>query len=294
MKYNISPYYPELSLKSDRYSQTYLKKYLDVRFGSWCYTRRAREAIKIALSYYNLSKDDVVTILTTSGNFYISSCVTNAIESICKWSREIVPETKLLFVNHEFGYPYKNISELKTLGFPIIEDCAYAFFSGLDNDAIGKVGDFAIYSLPKAFPIECGGILACNNKTFTLLDSLPEEEIYKLNKNLAAVIREEDLVKKQRLFNYNFLLNELRSIGIDAFFELEDGIIPGVFIFKWSKDIDYPLLKVFMQNKGVECSVFYGKNAFFIPIHQNLTPDDLKYFCELLKRFVSKNEILKH
>jgi len=103
--------------------------YFNNRFGNdnWSYTFNGREAIKIALEKYNLGKDDLVTILTTSENFYISSCVTLEIDAVCKWNREIVPETKLIFVNHEFGYPYPDMERLVSLGLPIIEDCCTTF-----------------------------------------------------------------------------------------------------------------------------------------------------------------------
>lgn len=283
MKYNISPFSEGLALKSELTDQIFLKSYLDKRFGDWCYTEKAREAIKVALSYYHLEKNDVVTILTTSGNFYISSCVTNAIESVCKWSREIVSDTKVLFVNHEFGYPYENIEDLKEYGLPIIEDCAYAFFTESDKFEIGKIGDFAIYSLPKAFPVEKGGILVSNNDSFVLSDSLEKETVCKLNEDLASVIYDIDTIKEKRFKNYHYLLSELKSVGIDSFFKLKEGVVPGVFLFKWRDDIDYPALKVYMQNNGVECSVFYGENAFFIPMHHLLEKQDLDTICGLLK-----------
>lgn len=285
MKYNLSPYNPELKLVSTLSDQSNLKAYLDERFGEWCYTEMARDAIKIALSYYCLSKEDVVTILTTSGNFYISSCVTNAIETVCKWSREIVPETKLLFVNHEFGYPYRNIEELKKYDLPIIEDCAYTFLSMTSQDKPGKTGDFVIYSLPKIFPIEKGGILVCNNEKFKITSVLGESSIRDINNCLAAAILDIEFIKKKRLLNYRFLLSELCSIGVKPFFNLEEGVIPGVFMFEWREDIDYPRLKAYMQENGVECSVFYGKNAFFIPMHHLLEKEDLLYFCKLIKQF---------
>lgn len=55
------------------------KEYLRERFGEYLLTIKARDAISLALSYYDLVHDDVVTILTTSGNYYISSCVTREI-----------------------------------------------------------------------------------------------------------------------------------------------------------------------------------------------------------------------
>ena len=48
---------------------------------------------------------------------------------------------------------------------------------------------------------------------------------------------------------------------------------------------EYPALKEFMQRNGVESSVFYGQNAFYIPIHQNLDQNQLNYMVALLNCF---------
>lgn len=293
MKYTISPFNLDGKRKSSNTDRYNLLDYLNSRFGKWRYTERAREAIKIALSYYALSEDDVVTILTTSDNFYISSCVTNAIETVCKWSRDIQPKTKVIFVNHEFGYPYEGIEKLKELGYPIIEDCAYSFFSESMDGKIGKVGDFAIYSLPKAFPMESGGILACNNSAIVLKSVLSDTAAEKIHIDLASSFRCIEQIKVARLYNYNFLLSNLKALGVKPYFDMHEGIVPGVFLFKWYDTVDFPALKVYMQSHGVESSVFYGENAFFIPLHHLLTKDDMLYFCELLRNF-NNNEIFKH
>lgn len=294
MKYAISPYNSSCSIISSNADRQRLDAYLDGRFPSWRYTEKARDAIEIALRYYRLSSEDVVTIFTTSGNFYISSCVTNAIEKVCKWSRDILPETKVIFVNHEFGYPYENIAELKKHNLPIIEDCAYAFFSESKDGRIGKVGDFAIYSLPKAFPVEFGGILVCNNDTFELTDFVSSTQEEELIRELAGSIQEIEEIKTRRLENYEFLKIQLSSMGATPFFDIYPGVIPGVFMFKWHCGIDYSALKIYMQSHGVECSVFYGQPAFFIPMHHMLEQSDLLYFCELLATFIKDNEIFEH
>jgi hypothetical protein len=104
--------------------------YFSSRFSNkkYTYTLNGREAINLALNHYKLQPDDIVSIFTTSGNLYISSCVTKEIEKFCKWSRVLEKNTKVLFVNHEFGYPYKHLIELKQYNLPIIEDCAHSFF----------------------------------------------------------------------------------------------------------------------------------------------------------------------
>ena len=246
--------------------------------------KKARYAITAALEDLHLQKEDVVTILTTSGNFYVSGCVTKAIEAVCRWNREVSNETKAILVIHEFGYPYKGLSELKKYGLPIIEDCAYAFFS---KDEIGKVGDYVIYSLPKAFNMQMGGVMISRNQ---IDDCVSQEEKAYILSHLSAEWRDRDAIIHQRIEKHNYLAAALAPLGIQPFFDLAEGVVPGVFMFRWRDDIDYPALKEFMQRNEVESSVFYGKPAFFVPVHQNLTTNELDYMIKLLKYFYETRE----
>ena len=72
-------------------------------------------------------------------------------------------------------------------------------------------------------------------------------------------------------------------------FKLEEGSVPGVFMFKTdSKNLDLPELKKYYYAHGVQCSVFYGEEAFFIPVHQALNEQDLLYFCDVFCSFLEK------
>lgn len=102
-----------------------------------------------------------------------------------------------------------------------------------------------------------------------------------LSKNIPC----QDYIIRKRLFNYSYLSDHLSEIGIRPFFELKENVIPGVFLFKWESTINYPLLKEFMQRNGVESSVFYGENAFFIPVHHRLEISHLDYMITLLIYF---------
>ena len=261
--------------------------YLEQRFGkNYCLTLKAREGIKKALSYYHLKKTDVVTIITTSGNYYVSGCVTRAIETICSWSREFVPATKLFFVIHEFGYPCKKLLELREYDLPIIEDCALSFLSVDEEKNTGKVGDFVIYSLSKFFPIQIGGVLVSNRKDVSVTDSSFSEDAKKyVLSHLSLYISKLNDMLNKRMSNYHYLEERLRSLGITPFFPLKSGTYPGVFLFSWHDSIDYPRLKEYMQNHGIESSVFYGKNAFFIPLHDRLSKGMMDYMVTLLKLF---------
>lgn len=271
-----------------------IDQYFNDRFsGRHClFTFNGRTAINIALSQYNLKKDDIVTILTTSGNFYISSCVTHEIEKFCKWSREILPGTKVLFVNHEFGYPYPGMKKLKLLNLPIIEDCAGSFFSEDKDDTIGKTGDFVIYSFPKMFPIQIGGLLVSGFDNKDSNTGKLESGMIRYIKNvLSEHIQDRDHIIRQRITNYTTLRKMFETLGLPERFELVEGIVPGIFMFRTGTHyIDLPELKQHFWAHGIQSSVFYGENSYFIPVHQALSACDLEYFYEVMKAFLQKTD----
>lgn len=256
-------------------------KYLLDRFGmKYTICPKAREAIEIALRELNLQSSDLVTILTTTGNSYISSCVTKTIEKVCKWSRKLTPETKVIFVNHEFGYAYNGLERLREYKLPIIEDCAHSFFTTSEN--IGKVGDFIIYSLPKAFSIQLGSILVYKDE----LSYKPCEEIEAYVKSaLEPQVEHIEEFIAQRFSNYNHYIEELSKIGVTPYFKLKEGDVPGVFMFKFEQCMDYRALKQFLNANGVDSSVFFGQDAYFVPIHHNISQCELDYIISLIFYF---------
>ena len=248
-----------------------------------------RVAINKALSFYNLKKDDVVTILTSSNNFYISGCVTTEIEKFCKWNREITGETKIIFVNHEFGVPYKNLQDLKKYNLPIIEDCAHSFFSEDKDKSIGTVGDFVIYSFPKIFPIQVGGLLVTNVQA-KIESNLNKETLNYIKKVLSYYIVRKDSIIEKRIAIYKLLRKELKVFGFTERFELKKGIVPGVYMFNVNnKGLNLDELKIYLWKHGIQCSIFYGERAFFIPSHQNLLEDDIMYFKTVIQSFLRDN-----
>ena len=73
--YRIGPFKTcDLARNHSLLESNLIDNYLDERFSNkhYKYTFNGREAINLALGYYNLRNNDVVTILTTSGDFYIS------------------------------------------------------------------------------------------------------------------------------------------------------------------------------------------------------------------------------
>src|SRR3974390_2659447 len=114
--YRISPFQtPDIARNRALPFSESVDEYFRQRFSGrgFCYCESGRQAIRLALGALGLGRQDVVTILTTTGNFYISGCVTREIEKFCRWSREIGPQTKALLVNHELGFAYEELHALR-------------------------------------------------------------------------------------------------------------------------------------------------------------------------------------
>jgi dTDP-4-amino-4,6-dideoxygalactose transaminase len=289
--YRISPFKTE-DIKNNRHlhdSKIINDYYEKIFYGKrYVYTTSGRAELNQALSLLNLDKKDIVTIFTTTGNFYISSCVTDEIEKYCKWGRTIGKNTKAILVNHEFGFPYEKLSKLTEYNLPIIEDCAHSFFSQNHEKNVGKTGDYIIYSLPKFFPIQLGGLLVSDTGKKTRKSVSDEEENY-IRNLLSHYIINIEKIKLKRIENYRYLEQQLGQFGFTPRFELCDDIhCPGVYLFNSPQNIDLSNLKIFMQSHGVECSIFYKEDTFFLPVHQKLEIDDLDYFVTLIKYFLEQ------
>lgn len=295
-QYNISPFRTtDIAFNAKLHRSNEIDDYLKERFSGrrYVFTKNGREAIGLALSYYNLARQDLITILTSSSNYYVSSCVTTEIERFCHWNRIKSKDTSLLFLNHEFGYPVEGTDEFFRLGFPFIEDCAHSFFLCDSKSGLGVSGDFTVLSFPKMFPLQVGGLLLINGdrepKSVSILQ--PEEEQY-IKNVLSYYIRFESEIKQRRILNYLFLREKFGDLGFRERFKLIPGIIPGVFMFiTEGYNLDLTELKGYYFKHGIQCSVFYGEEAFFLPCHQNLEESDLLYFVEVMKSFLFKSKL---
>jgi len=264
--------------------------YFNTKFGTanWEYTYNGREAIHFALETYNLEQNDLVTILTTSENYYISSCVTKTIESFCRWNRELTSETKIIFVNHEFGYPYPEMEKLIATSLPIIEDCCTTFFSQDKRGLIGKYGDFAIYSFPKFFPIQIGGIIVSNKGIHLKSTSILKKEQKRNIKNvLSYQLRNSSKLLNKRKENFEYALTQLTRLGFSERFEKNEAIVPSMMLLNNNSIIkDLNAFKFYLSNNGIQNSVFYGEDAFFIPNHQNLNTIEIDFIIDVISHYI--------
>ena len=153
---------------------------------------------------------------------------------------------------------------------------------------MGLTGDFAIYSFPKMFPLQLGGLLTVKESLpHGTVEKLPHEKLRYIKNVLSYYISRKDDIITKRIENYNYLKSRLHQNNFNERFQLEAGVVPGVFMFTLKDEaVDLPLLKNYLYAHGIQCSVFYGERSFFIPVHQNLGTPDLDYFIETISSFV--------
>lgn len=285
--YRISPFTTEsIGLNNELPNDDFAISYFNKKFGvgNWQYTYNGRESIELALQHYQLGKDDLVTILTTSENFYISSCVTKSIEKFCRWNRELVSETKLVLINHEFGNPYREMEKVIATGLPIIEDSCTTFFSQDSNQKVGKYGDFSVYSFPKFFPVQIGGLLVSNIEKKEVSTILEEAQKHYVQNVVSHHLKSEAKLIDKRRQNFEYAKTHYSKLGFTLRFPESETVFPSALLLNNNSIIDdLNELKAFLSQNGIQSSVFYGEDAFFIPCHQNLSKHDLDYIFEVIK-----------
>ncbi|TAK04883.1 GNAT family N-acetyltransferase [Patescibacteria group bacterium] len=222
-----------------------------------------------------IGPEDEVCIRTTTESPYVSSCVTSAIEQTCRWSRTLTERTRAIFVIHEFGFPHPALADLRaeadTRRIPLIEDCAYAWGTA----GVGYVGDFAVYSLPKIFPVQFGGLLVGKRfetaevwQRFGCADENKEQLILPTVAEMLPRLPEARAARLANEVYYRGLFGDARALfGAPA-----DGVSPGAFVLRMRDERDMQETSAFVRSFGIECGNYWQNAAIFLPVHQHLTP----------------------
>jgi hypothetical protein len=155
---------------------------------------------------------------------------------------------------------------------------------------MGTESDFVLFSLPKAYPMQFGGMLYFNKEKWNIRETLNKEEKNYIGSRVSNyAIKEIDFIKTKKN-NYRKLVKIFKSLGCAPYFYYEENETPGVFMFTPPANVNLDALKEHGWKHGIECSIFYGKHAFFIPTHQFLTSIDLEYFKVVFSNFLGKSE----
>jgi len=250
------------------------------------FTSSGKQAIEIALETLKIHEQNTVGIITTSGNMYVSKCVTETVSKFCNWVMyDRNQNVDCLIVIHEFGVllDIDSMNDLRSLDIPIINDFAYSFLSLYISKRLDFLNEINITSFPKCFNINFGGLIHLPNLKISADDRQIENKILdKLKDQLNSSAIEENISARKR--NREFYKINLPKHGFEVIWNHEE-ICPGVCMISPTKSTDLQELKNFLQRNGIECSVFYGKEAFFIPVHSFLSRQELEYILFMIGAF---------
>jgi hypothetical protein len=135
------------------------------------------------------------------------------------------------------------------------------------------------------FTIKIGGLLT-SDKNIVLPqagDTPTKEEKAYMQRVIGYYLSQTEAIKNQRRENHHYLEIALREVGCTPRLSLAAGVTPGAFLFSAPEAYDLPKLKEKLWQYGIQCSVFYGEQAFYVPVHQRLAKEDLSYFVEAIK-----------
>jgi hypothetical protein len=282
----ISPFsYRSLDETGGAEPETVARDLRDHLQSDYVLTDSGRQALGLILDQLGMGKSDVVTIVTTTGGTYVSRCVTETIEARCGWSFERRPETRAILVIHEWGRPCEAISGLIGQGLPVIEDCAYAFASRFaDGSRTGSKGDFALFSLPKLFSVNFGGIAV--SRSGALAGMIPEERRAYLLGQIGNELADLPGLLAARRANWE----SLRGLfAAEPFFSPGAGEEPAVFLFRHDPSrVPLDQVRTAFEARGVEASVFYGEDAFYVPCHHRLGLEALRFLAGIYQSLLEQ------
>ena len=97
-----------------------------------------------------------------------------------------------LVIIHYFGFPQR-MEELldfcSRTNILMIEDCAHALYSRLEDRSLGSFGTFSFFSIRKFLPVPCGGMLVFNDVDNLPLDNLPRSWRYEILSTARHLLR---------------------------------------------------------------------------------------------------------
>lgn len=255
------------------------------------YTPNGRQALRAALVALGVGGRDVVTVLPSLGTRYVSGCVTETIEEFCRWSLEVERATRAIVVIHEWGVPHPRIAEICRRGVPVIEDCAYSLDSTVEGKPIGTFGEFAVFSLPKVLPLPYGGLLVgaawSDRELWDRFGCLDVAKRAVVRAGLARTWNGRAEAAQHRRENWRRLDALFRMAGFGPYFELSEDVSPGVYVVRLARPYEPRAVAERLAGFGIECGVYHGNGAVFLPCHQLLTPGQVDYIFGAFRGMVN-------
>jgi hypothetical protein len=136
--------------------------------------------------------------------------------------------------------------------------------------------------------LQIGGLLVNNTSSdVNTSEGLHDNEKEHIQNVLSHYLKKEDVILKNRKENWDYAIAQFSKLGLTPRFGEDSKTIPSALVLNNNGIIkDLNQFKSFLYNHGIQNSVFYGEDAFFIPVHQSLSREDFDYFHEVIQFFL--------
>lgn len=263
-------------------------EYFQEYFGRPCLLLpNGRTAIALLLESLGVTKDDEVYITTTFEKPNVSSHVTATIFNYCRPSRVLTDKTRSILVIHEFGVPHPGTRQLlataRERGIPLIEDCAHTVDSWLNGQRVGTLGDYAIVSFPKIFPVRYGGLLV-GEKVGYQPTRIQRDRMAEVERQLPGYLPFLPQYTERKRVHFRFLESRFAELLLQPLFTLTDGISPSfhfpLVTARWEEVLEAAWAA------GIEAARWHGADIVVLPQHQFLVDEELEYIVEVVRSVV--------
>ena len=236
-------------------------------------TAGGRQALDHILRRLRLHQRDEVWIATTLGDrdLHVSPCVTATAARYCRFAFRPGPRTAAALVIHDYGVPHPELTAMRDRclrhGWPLIEDAAHAFAStDSTGRRLGEDADFALFSLPKFFPLESGGLV------MGLPPSAEGVADGAAAARLARLLPLTYAIAQLRRRNWQLLDDLFSQLGLRSALPLTAGAVPSLYLLQTTQQ--FSTLRR-LRGVGVETGPDAHCNRLMLPCHQCLGPDDI-------------------
>lgn len=245
---------------------------------------RASYGIYALLKHLDLKPDDEVAVFKTFGSDFISGCVTNQIEKVCKWKlRQINGQTKAVLIIHEFGIRCGNVP-VNAFDYSVIEDCAWR------NDKVFDKSNYAVFSLQKMFNMNYGGLIEGIKLSDEFLWSVGcldtvKREMY--SRELATLEKGNQVrIDNWRLYHSFVIADGMTPDDcLNYENEIENGWIPTVYLQKFETGEIANDIVARLEEFGIQAGRYWGEPVVYLPIHQNMSEADVEYMFAVVKGY---------
>lgn len=210
----------------------------------------------------------------------------------------------LVLLIHYFGYVDRQFQEAREIacahGCRIVEDCAHAFFTALEDGLCGE--DCSIFSLHKMFPFSDGGMLLLRegDQQFRPESFRSEAEAYPV---LSYRLREIAARRKENAHTWEKCLKDCPEITVLRPEKLYPGQTPQTFPILL-KEFDRNTFYFEMNRRGYGVvslyhtmiapirdgdwadSKFVAAHITNLPVHQDVTPAQILEMYEVMKEIL--------